>query len=690
LRTFARIAVILAALAGVLAVSVTSALREQEQLLDQFRVTTREQVHASAGVLSARLDQLDQDTRTLTDVVDRSAGSKEPAVERRIWASAFQALAVVVPQYRTISLFRADGTLDVQAVDPTETAATVEALLPYNRALGAQVTRTRDRALGKPAARLGERAFLLYGLPVKNGGAIVVASDVAIFLTATTWTPPPTARLFVTDPAATIWSGCETPSGCRVSPDDPVHHYLRTASTDDSVRRYLRAGGDGMTMIGPHAAQTLGMGRAPAVLISQRVERPTGTWTVTWLASSRPIVARERSLLTRLVLTAVGAALAVAGIGVLILRQQRKSVVLEGQLRYAQTLATARETSESIVENAPLGVLGVSLDGKVVLANRFLTERLGPIRLGAPLAEAFSGEGVEWMRQLGPQLRATPVPDVQPVTTQSHQFQVRVVPVRGAALGVRLFVLAQDRSELRALEDQLIRAEKLVTVGVLSAGIAHEIGSPLAVIRGRAEHVLRHVEAGPRAEDLRVIIKHIDNISSTIRQLLDFSRRQPVQQVAQRAVPLETSVERARGLLQWKLEARNLKLTVHLEEDLPALAADPDQLQQVLVNLLLNACDASSPGQELLLRAATTRDGRVRIELVDHGCGIAPEHLHAVFDPFFTTKKRGEGTGLGLPIASSIVRNHGGEIDLASTHGKGTTVTVSWPAIGPRPESRRG
>jgi hypothetical protein len=121
-------------------------------------------------VLSARLDQLDQDTRTLTDVVDRSAGSKEPAVERRIWASAFQALAVVVPQYRTISLFSADGTLDVQAVDPTESAATVQALHPFNRSLAAQVSRTRDRALGKPAARLGERAFLLYGLPVRNGG----------------------------------------------------------------------------------------------------------------------------------------------------------------------------------------------------------------------------------------------------------------------------------------------------------------------------------------------------------------------------------------------------------------------------------------------------------------------------------------------------------------------------------------
>src|SRR6185295_3919827 len=168
---------------------------------------------------------------------------------------------------------------------------------------------------------------------------------------------------------------------------------------------------------------------------------------------------------------------------------------------------------------------------------------------------------------------------------------------------------------------------------------------------------------------------------------LDFSRRQAV---APSAVPLAVAVERARALLQWKLEAKQLSLDVSLAPDLPMLAADPDQLQQVLVNLLLNACDASDTGQELLLRAQAARDGQVRIDLVDRGCGIAPEHLHAVFDPFFTTKKRGEGTGLGLPIVASIVRNHGGEIHLASVHGKGTTVTVLWPVVTASSQVARG
>jgi signal transduction histidine kinase len=280
-----------------------------------------------------------------------------------------------------------------------------------------------------------------------------------------------------------------------------------------------------------------------------------------------------------------------------------------------------------------------------------------------------------------------------PASFASPPFDVRIVPVRNPAptgrhpggpynlLGVKTFALFEDRSKIRNLENQLVRAEKLITVGVLSAGIAHEIGSPLAVIRGRAEQVLRQVVSGPRAEDLRVIIKHIDHISSTIRQLLDFSRRQPT---LRRAVALESVVRRARDLLQWKLEPRRLHLETELDPDLPPLAADPDQLQQVLVNLLLNACDASEPGGVIRLCARRGAEGLVTLEIIDQGCGIALEHLHAVFDPFFTTKKGGEGTGLGLPIVASIVRNHAGEINLVSAQGKGTTVTVTWPALADR------
>ena len=145
-------------------------------------------------------------------------------------------------------------------------------------------------------------------------------------------------------------------------------------------------------------------------------------------------------------------------------------------------------------------------------------------------------------------------------------------------------------------------------------------------------------------------------------------------------MPLGVVVERTREMLQLKLEVRRLQLELDVSEDLPMLTADPDQLQQVLVNLLLNACDASAPGGTVSLSARPAPGDRVRIAVADQGTGIPPENLTAIFEPFFTTKPRGEGTGLGLAIAAGIVRNHAGQIDVQSTPQQGTTVTVLWPA----------
>jgi signal transduction histidine kinase len=307
------------------------------------------------------------------------------------------------------------------------------------------------------------------------------------------------------------------------------------------------------------------------VQVSDALARPTGNWVVTWVASSRAIMDRQAWMLSRVVISAIGAAFAVAGVGFFIMRQQRRAMALEGELRYARAVAAARD-----------------------------------------------------------------------------------------------------------LENQLVRAEKLITVGVLSTEMAHEIGSPLAVIRGRAEQVLREVGAGPRAEDLAVIVKHVDNISSTVRQILDFARR-PANE--RRDVSLQHAVDRARELLAWKLEARGW-LDVAVQDGLPMLMADPDQLQQVLVNLLLNACDASHGGRRIRWKRRR-RAGMVRIAIVDQGSGIAPEHLQAVFDPFFTTKPRGEGTGLGFrsPPASCATTGADRSGQLA---GPGTTATVLWPAAATR------
>ncbi|HVZ73346.1 MAG TPA: ATP-binding protein [Polyangia bacterium] len=542
MRTLAGIALILAVLAATLGVSLSSSLRDQERVMDEFVAHTRQQVHASREALSARLVALDEDTRLLADLLERSRPTTpaELDADKRVWQAVFHALAVVVPQYRTISFVDASGSVQVLATDPTESKETIDALLPPTLALASQVAADKRRAIGAPA-RFRDRSFLLYGTPVL-GGSIIIVSDAKIFLGAVAWTPLPVARLFVTDPAGVVWAGCETQKGCEAEPSDRIPSTLPRSSTSPLfVARGTR--GDPRT--------------TPAVQVSERLDRPTGNWTVTWLASTEALEQNERSIVARILLTALAAAGAVAAVGAAMFRQHRKAMQLESRLQVAQAL---------------------------------------------------------------------------------------------------------------------VRAEKLITVGVLSAGIAHEIGSPLAVIRGRAERTLDHEPA--YADDMRIIIKHIDSISTKIRQLLDFSRRQVV---APSRVSLAVAVERARELVQWKLAAKRLAIVVRLPEVLPALAADSEQLQQVLVNLLLNACDASTSGQSVLVTAEALADGAVAFSVVDQGHGIPPENLHTIFDPFFTTKKRGEGTGLGLTIVEGVVRNHGGEIQVTSQPGAGTTVTVRWP-----------
>jgi signal transduction histidine kinase len=228
--------------------------------------------------------------------------------------------------------------------------------------------------------------------------------------------------------------------------------------------------------------------------------------------------------------------------------------------------------------------------------------------------------------------------------------------------------------EVNLLEHRLVRAEKLATLGVLSAGLAHELGTPLAIIRGRAEMLAERTGL----PEIKTILDQSDHISNTLRQVLDFSREQPVTVQATDILAIARTVA---GLLDFRLRAKNLHLRVDPPEGSLLVAADPDQLQQVVVNLVLNACDACATGGRISVRAFGEQGspGLVRLDVTDDGCGIPTDKLDAVFDPFYTTKPKGEGTGLGLPVAASIVRNHRGQISISSSVGSGTTVTVLWP-----------
>jgi two-component system, NtrC family, sensor histidine kinase HydH len=147
-----------------------------------------------------------------------------------------------------------------------------------------------------------------------------------------------------------------------------------------------------------------------------------------------------------------------------------------------------------------------------------------------------------------------------------------------------------------------------------------------------------------------------------------------------RSVAAAATVRTVLELLRLVMEQRRISTFNEVPDTLPDVAADPDQLQQVLVNLVMNAGDACLPGGRVTIRGRLEPEaGRVRIEVEDDGCGIPVENRNQVFDPFFTTKKKGSGSGLGLAVVAQIVRNHRGEVELESEPGRGTCVTVRWP-----------
>jgi two-component system, NtrC family, sensor histidine kinase HydH len=235
---------------------------------------------------------------------------------------------------------------------------------------------------------------------------------------------------------------------------------------------------------------------------------------------------------------------------------------------------------------------------------------------------------------------------------------------------------ARERSA--ALERELSRSERLSSLGQMAAGLAHEIKNPLGSIQGAAEILGDDAPAGSKQRDLYdVLRKESRRLGAVVDDFLGFARPRPLQRV-----PLDVarSIDRASTQMALDATARRIEIARDVTHDLPSISADAEQFHQVLLNLLLNAIAASKDGGSITIGArAVTRDGHrcVAVAVKDHGPGIPADVLPRVFDPFFTTKE--DGTGLGLSISHTIVRDHGGSIDIDSAPGTGTTVTVILP-----------
>jgi len=236
----------------------------------------------------------------------------------------------------------------------------------------------------------------------------------------------------------------------------------------------------------------------------------------------------------------------------------------------------------------------------------------------------------------------------------------------------------EEREDLlkQATRQQVGRSEQLASVGRLAAGVAHEINNPLTGVLAFAD-LLREKENmdSQDREDLELIIRETKRAREIVKGLLDFARETPQ---VKTQVNVNDLVRQTILLLGKRDALEDIQLVEALTEPLPQVLGDKNQLQQVLINLSLNACEAMPNGGTLLL--ATSRvDHAVMIEVTDTGCGIKKEHLDKVLEPFFTTKPVGKGTGLGLSVSYGIVQQHGGTLEVESQEGKGTTFKVTLP-----------
>ncbi|RLC57591.1 MAG: hypothetical protein DRI80_14800 [Chloroflexota bacterium] len=245
--------------------------------------------------------------------------------------------------------------------------------------------------------------------------------------------------------------------------------------------------------------------------------------------------------------------------------------------------------------------------------------------------------------------------------------------------------LEENARRVAELEAQLVHSARLVTVGQLAAGFAHEINNPLTSILGYAYQVRKAVaDDSPIARDMDVIISQAQRISRMTRHLLDFSRPDPG---CKSSCEIHHVLNQALDLLKYRMKTIEVKR--EYDPRVPPIPASASQLEQVFLNLFLNAIEAMPGGGTLTIRTGLVHGAGsdlVRIAISDTGQGIPPEHLNNIFRPFFTTRDEG-GTGLGLYISHNIIHNHAGSIVVESTVGVGSTFTILLPAGNPRQDT---
>jgi len=361
--------------------------------------------------------------------------------------------------------------------------------------------------------------------------------------------------------------------------------------------------------------------------------------------------------------------------------------------RLNQELRQSQRFLEHLLDSMSSGHAAVNMRGEILALNRAAETLLGFHEaevLGRPFGEVFGPDGealvhaaLEHGREVQREETLLRARDGAPVSVSLTTSLLR--NERRAVYGA--IATFADLTPLKQAEEQARRLDRLAALGRFTSSVAHEIRNPLTGIAAGVQYLSRGLAAeGPVREHVAFILSEIKRLDRIVQDLFEITHPRGLQL---RATPLEDTVRRSAQVLQALIESRGIRLEIAVAPRVPVVPHDQDQLEQVLINLIKNAIEASPQGAAVRIAiepAAVTSAARgargpgapgVQVRVEDQGSGIAPEHLKTIFEPFFTTKPG--GTGLGLYISHDIVKRHGGALTIASEPGRGTTFTLELP-----------
>jgi two-component system NtrC family sensor kinase len=372
------------------------------------------------------------------------------------------------------------------------------------------------------------------------------------------------------------------------------------------------------------------------------------------------------------------------------------SLLYQEQQQHAAELELLKEFNESIVESINVGLLAIDLAGRITGLNSALEEIFSISRdeaVGRNIEDLFAEDFADTLHQVlgaeGWQLSQTrQIYKLHTATRagRSLVLNIALLPLRpDSQERTGALVVFEDVTERLHLEEQLQQREKLSSIGLLAAGVAHEVNTPLTGVSSYTQMLLGMLpETDPKHALLQKVRRQADRATDIVNNLLNFSRTGSAAEFT--GLDIHRVLDDTLQLLEPQLRRSQIEIVRDYGDSLPQVHGNSVKLQQVFTNLILNARDSISNGNGRITLATRNGedDGLLVIEVADTGVGIAPEDIAKIYDPFFTTKGVGRGTGLGLAVTYGIVQEHSGHISVASTPGRGTTFRITLPTTDPR------